>query len=66
MIILVVVFPVIAPGFIVQFPEGNPVNSTFPVDTVHVGCVIELTTGAVGVMGCALIVTFCDAADVQP
>ena len=29
--------PVIAPGFIVQFPVGNPFKITLPVVTVQVG-----------------------------
>lgn len=31
-ITLVEVLPVMAPGLIVQLPEGNPVSSTLPVD----------------------------------
>ena len=37
--------PVMPPGFIVHVPEGNPFNTTWPVDTVHVGCCIETTIG---------------------
>ncbi len=36
---------------------GSPVNTTLPVATVQVGCVIVPTEGAPGVEGCALIVT---------
>ena len=43
--------PVIAPGFNVQFPDGNPLNTTEPVEVEHVGCVIVPTVGAVGVEG---------------
>ena len=45
------VFPLIPPGLIVQFPEGNPLNTTDPVETAHVGCVIVPTTGTDGVWG---------------
>ena len=47
-IVLLVVFPAIEPGFIVQLPEGNPLNTTLPVGTAHVGCVIVPTVGAAG------------------
>jgi len=43
--------PVIAPGFSVQFPDGNPLKTTEPVPRAHVGCVITPTVGAVGVEG---------------
>jgi len=43
--------PLIPPGLIVQFPAGNPLNSTVPVEIVHVGCVIAPTIGAEGVTG---------------
>jgi hypothetical protein len=33
---------------IVHLPVAKPLNSTLPVGTVHVGCVIAPTTGAVG------------------
>jgi hypothetical protein len=50
----------------VQEPvEGNPLNNTLPVDTVHVGGVIVPTTGAVGTDGCAIITTFADDPDIQ-
>ena len=47
MVVLVPV-PVIDPGLIVQVPDGKPLNTTLPVDTVQVGCVIVPTVGAVG------------------
>jgi hypothetical protein len=40
--------PDIDPGLIVQLPEGRPLNSTLPVATAHVGCVIVPTIGAEG------------------
>lgn len=43
--------PLIDPGLIVQFPAGSPLNTTLPVETEHVGCVIEPTIGAEGVTG---------------
>ena len=38
-----------APGLIVQLPDGNPVNSTLPVETSEVGWVIIPITGGEGV-----------------
>jgi hypothetical protein len=65
-IVVVVVFPVIAPGLIVQFPEGNPLSTTDPVDIAQVGCVMIPAMGAAGVAGCTLITTLADAVDVHP
>ena len=47
------VFKVCPPGdaVIVHVPEGNPLNETLPVETEHVGWVIDPTIGAVGVTG---------------
>ena len=66
--VMVVVAPVplMAPGFIVQLPAGSPLKTTLPVATVHVGCVIAPTVGAVGVAGCALMTTLADAGEVHP
>ena len=64
-IVLLVVEPIIDPGFIVQFPDGNPLNTTLPA-AAHVGWVIKPTTGAIGVTGCALITTSADATEVHP
>lgn len=60
------VFPAMAPGFSVQFPIGKPLNTALPVEDEQVVCVIELTVGAEGVTGCALIVTLTDAGEVHP
>ena len=49
-IVVLAVLPVIEPGFIVQFPEGNPLKTTLPVDEMQVGCVIVPTVGAAGVV----------------
>ena len=40
--------PVIAPGLIVQLPEGKPFNTTLPVGTPQVGCVMMPTAGVAG------------------
>ena len=51
----------------VQLPdEGNPVNNTLPVATVHFGAVIVPTTGAVGIVGCAIIKTLPVGNDIHP
>jgi len=42
------VLPGIAPGFIVQLPAGNPLNTTEPEGTAQVGWVIVPITGAAG------------------
>jgi hypothetical protein len=34
---------------------GNPLRTTLPVETEHVGAVIVPTTGAAGIIGCAVI-----------
>ena len=57
---------VIPPGVLVkvQAPDdGKPLNTMLPVETLHVGCVIIPTVGAVGVTGWALITMFADATD---
>ena len=47
--VVVVPVPVIPPGLMVQVPAaGSPLKITPPVATVHVGCVMAPTTGAVG------------------
>lgn len=55
-----------APGSIVQLPEGKPFKTTLPVASVQVGCVIVPTVGADGVTGCVFITTLADAEDVHP
>jgi len=60
---------VTAPGLRVSVHvplEGNPLSTTLPVATVHVGWVIVPKTGADGVTGCALITTLDDDVEVQP
>ena len=53
---LLVPVPVVVtpPGVLVnvQVPDdGNPLNTTLPVETLHVGCVMVPTVGGVGVAG---------------
>jgi hypothetical protein len=55
--VVLAVEPAIAPGLIIQFPAGKPLNTTLPVATVQVGCMMMPANGAVGVAGCGLIVT---------
>jgi hypothetical protein len=58
--------PVIVPGSMVHVPdEGRPFNTTLPVVTMQVGCVMVPTDGAEGVTGAAFIVTG-DAPEVHP
>jgi hypothetical protein len=64
--VLVTPVPAMAPGLIVQFPRGNPLNSTLPVATAQVGCVIVPVSGAEGVNGCVFITILADTTDVHP
>jgi|WetSurMetagenome_2_1015567.scaffolds.fasta_scaffold40109_7 hypothetical protein len=65
MVVLVPV-PEIAPGFIVQTPPGNPLNTTLPVETEQVGWVMVPTTGVEGVNGCGFITMLIVESDTQP
>jgi len=58
--------PAIAPGLMLQFPAGKPLNSTLPEASVQVGCIIEPTNGADGVTGCTLMTISADANEVHP
>ena len=58
--------PAIAPGLIVQLPEGKPDNFTLPVETVQVGCIIVDATGVNGVSACMLMVIADDADEEHP
>ena len=63
-IVRLVVEPVRFPGLIVQLPDGKPLNTTLPVETVQVGWVIWPTVGAAGT---ALTVTAtCELTDEKP
>ena len=70
--LMVVLFPepvVVPPGVLVnvQVPvAGKPLKTTLPVGTLHVGCVIVPTLGAVGGVGTASITTFPVATEVHP
>jgi hypothetical protein len=56
-IVVLVPVPVLPPGFIVQVPvAGKPFNTTQPVATSQVGCVIVPTVGAAGAPVIALTV----------
>ena len=48
-IVVLAVEPVMAPGLIVQFPAGKPLNTTLPVAVEQVGCVMVPIVGSVGV-----------------
>ena len=68
---LLVPVPVVVtpPGVLVnvQVPDdGNPLNTTLPVATLHVGCVMVTTVGGVGVAGWALITTSADSTETHP
>ena len=65
-IVVLELFPVNAPGLMVQFPEGRPVSITLPVATEHVGCVIVPAAGAPGLEGCEFIIISPVAAEVHP
>ena len=71
MIVVVVPAPVVVipPGVLVkvQVPDdGKPLNTRLPVETLHVGCVMIPTVGAVGVTGWALITTSADSTETHP
>jgi len=50
-IVLLAPVPAIAPGFMVQFPAGKLDSSMLPVATSQDGWIMELITGAEGVIG---------------
>ena len=64
--VVLAVFPDIDPGLMVQLPAGKPLNTTLPVDTEHVGCVIIPTNGAAGVAGCSAMTTSAEATEIHP
>jgi hypothetical protein len=72
-LLIVVLVPVplvvVPPGVLVNVhvpTAGSPFRTTLPVDTVQEGCVVVPATGAVGVAGCASMVTVLEAAEVHP
>jgi hypothetical protein len=58
--------PVIAPGLIIQVPDGNPFNSLLPVGTAQVGWVKLPNIGADGVAGGSFMTKLDDGKEVQP
>jgi hypothetical protein len=57
------------PGVLVnvQVPDdGKLLNTTLPVATAHVGCVVIPTVGAIGVAGWALMTTLAEATETHP
>ena len=64
--VVLAVFPTMAPGLMVQFPAGKPFNTILPVATLHVGCVIAPPLGADGVAGCAFMTALAETAEVHP
>ena len=60
---------VVPPGVLVNVhvpDDGNPLKSTLPVDTEHVGCVIVPITGAEGEPDGALMTILADESEVHP
>jgi hypothetical protein len=69
-IVVLVPVPVVVtpPGVLVNVHvpvAGKPFNTTLPVDTEHVGCVIVPTVGAEGALGTALIRIFADEVEIH-
>jgi len=64
-IVKLVPVPAIAPGLIIQLPDGKSFNTTLPVAVAQVGCVMVPTTGAGGADG-SLSVAFTPVAVVHP
>jgi hypothetical protein len=59
---------VIPPGLLVNVhvPDvGNPFNTTLPVETLHVGCIMVPIVGAVGVAGWVSMTIFADAIEMH-
>ena len=50
--------PLIPPGLSVQVPDGNPFNTTLPVDAEQVGWVMEPIVGANGIFSTDAIIWF--------
>jgi hypothetical protein len=63
---MLVPVPDIAPGFIVQLPEGSPFKITLPVATEQLGCVVAPNAGAAGVPGFATITMPVDGKEIHP
>lgn len=68
-VLLPVPVVVTPPGVLVnvQVPDnGKLLNTTLPVATAHVGCVMIPKVGAVGFVGWALITTLAEATEIHP
>ena len=66
-IIVLVPEPAMLPGLIIQLPDdGKSFNTTLPVDTEQLGWVMVPAVGAVGVIGCALMMILAVASEVHP
>ena len=63
---VLVVFPVMPPGLMVQLPDGKPFNTTLPVGIKQVGWVMVPMVGADGGRGCASINTLAEDGEVHP
>ena len=64
--VVLALVPVNPPGLIVQLPIGKPLNTTLPVATIQVGCIMFPTEGTVGVEGCEPITTLAEAGEIHP
>jgi len=64
--VILPVFPVIDPGLRIHVLAGNPLNTTLPVATSQVGCVIAPTIGAEGFAGGVSITTLADMEEIHP
>ena len=65
-VVLPVVVNVLGVLVIVQEPAGRLLNTTEPVGTVQVGCVIVPIVGLAGVAGCVLITTLVVLPETHP
>ena len=66
-IVVLVPVPVIPPGFTVHVPvSGKPFNTTLPVSTTLVGCVIVDTVGAAGATQAHELVTTLLSKEIAP
>ena len=63
---MLLAFPDIAPGLIIQFLGGRPVNKIVPVATLQAGCITVLAIGVDGIAGCGSIIALTDGNDVHP
>jgi len=64
--VVVTPVPAMAPGLMVQLPKGSPLNSTLPVATAQVGCVIVPVSGADGVNGLVVFTILAGTTELHP